>query len=73
MKLEGVRVIDLSLFLPGPAVTQMMADHGADVIKLEAPSGDWLRTWSATSTVAKGQKIVVNSFRHGLCFLMPAA
>lgn len=37
MKLEGVTVIDLSLFLPGPAATQMMADHGARVIKVENP------------------------------------
>lgn len=37
MKLEDVRVIDLSLFLPGPHLTQMMADQGADVIALEPP------------------------------------
>jgi len=37
MKLEGLRVLDLSLFLPGPAVTLMMADHGAEVIKVENP------------------------------------
>jgi crotonobetainyl-CoA:carnitine CoA-transferase CaiB-like acyl-CoA transferase len=37
MKLDGVRVLDLGLFLPGPQVSQLMADHGAEVIKLEPP------------------------------------
>ena len=41
MKLEGIKVVDLSLFLPGPAMTQAMADHGADVIKVEPlPRGE---------------------------------
>src|ERR1700744_3813147 len=40
MKLQGIRVIDLSLFLPGPYLTSAMADHGAEVIKIEAPGGD---------------------------------
>lgn len=39
MKLEGVKVLDLSLFLPGPLLTQMMADHGAEVVKLEPING----------------------------------
>lgn len=37
MKLDGLRVIDLSLFLPGPHLTMLMADHGAEVIKVEPP------------------------------------
>jgi crotonobetainyl-CoA:carnitine CoA-transferase CaiB-like acyl-CoA transferase len=43
MKLEGVRVLDLSLFLPGPHLTMVMADHGAEVIKVEPPSGEPVR------------------------------
>ncbi|HIG39345.1 MAG: CaiB/BaiF CoA-transferase family protein [bacterium] len=39
MKLEGIKVLDLSLFLPGPLLTQMMADHGAEVTKLEPING----------------------------------
>ena len=40
MKLTGIRVIDLSSFLPGPYLTSAMADHGAEIIKVEAPGGD---------------------------------
>lgn len=44
MKLEGIRVLDLSRFLPGPHLTMMMADHGAEVIKIEdTVSGDATR------------------------------
>ncbi len=39
MKLQVVKVLDLSLFLPGPMLTLMMADHGAQVIKVE-PVGE---------------------------------
>ena len=43
MKLEGYRVLDLSLFLPGPMLTQVMADNGAEVIKIEPPNGEPVR------------------------------
>jgi crotonobetainyl-CoA:carnitine CoA-transferase CaiB-like acyl-CoA transferase len=40
MKLEGLKVVDLSMFLPGPHLTMMMADHGAEVIRIEPPEGE---------------------------------
>src|SRR6476646_11398392 len=43
MKLEGIRVLDLSQFLPGPHLTLLMADHGAEVIKIEPSQGEPVR------------------------------
>jgi crotonobetainyl-CoA:carnitine CoA-transferase CaiB-like acyl-CoA transferase len=45
LPLEGVRVIDVSRVLAGPFATMLLADLGADVIKVEPPAGDETREW----------------------------
>lgn len=42
--LSGYRIVDLTRVLSGPFLTQILGDLGADVIKVEAPSGDTVRT-----------------------------
>ncbi|WP_274631366.1 CaiB/BaiF CoA transferase family protein [Arvimicrobium flavum] len=43
--LQGLRIIDVSRVLGAPYCTQILADHGADVIKIEPPQGDETRGW----------------------------
>lgn len=50
MKLAGIRVVDFSRFMAGPLVSSIMADHGADVVKIEPPEGDPTRKGRRTRT-----------------------
>ena len=43
--MDGVRVVDLSRLVAGNVLTGVLADHGAEVIKVEPPAGDTLRAW----------------------------
>lgn len=43
LPLEGIRILDLSIYLPGPLCCQILADFGAEVIKIEDTSGEFGR------------------------------
>lgn len=43
--LGGLRVIDLTRVLGGPYCTQVLGDHGAEIVKIEPPQGDEVRDW----------------------------
>ncbi len=65
--LQGMRVIDLSRLLPGPYATMVLADYGADVIKIEPPEGgDDLRSWAPLVEGTSAFFLAVNRNKRSL-------
>ena len=59
--LHGVRVLDLSRLLPGPFLTMVLADLGADVVKVEDPrGGDYMRDFPPRGEGMSGRYLTVN-------------
>jgi crotonobetainyl-CoA:carnitine CoA-transferase CaiB-like acyl-CoA transferase len=54
--LAGLKVVELARILAGPWAGQMLADLGADVIKLEAPEGDDTRRWGPPFLMSEGEE-----------------
>jgi len=65
--LEGITVLDLSRLLPGPFLTMVLADMGADVIKVEDPRvGDYLRAFPPAKGGIGGRYLAVNRGKRSL-------
>jgi crotonobetainyl-CoA:carnitine CoA-transferase CaiB-like acyl-CoA transferase len=58
--LEGIRIIDLTTMISGPIATMLLADQGADVIKVEAPAGDLVRVMGAGKKGVSGTFLAAN-------------
>lgn len=65
MKLDGVKVLDLSAFLPGPHMSMMMADHGADVVMVEPDNGLGEPTRAMGETYADGTSVWFTNIARG--------
>ena len=55
--LEGIKVLSFTHFLQGPSAVQMLADVGADVIKIEPPQGAFERGWAGFDAFTEGVSI----------------
>lgn len=65
--LAGVRILDLSRLLPGPFCSMLLADFGADVIKVEEPRrGDYIRAWHPRIGNNSGFHVVLNRNKRSL-------
>ena len=64
--LSGVRVLDLSAYIAGPYGCSLLADQGAEVIKIEPPTGDNLRKYPSTLEAESRAFVGVNRSKWGM-------
>ena len=68
--LAGVRVLDMSRLVAGNTLTQLLADYGATVVKVEPAAGDTLRAWKVKGVdtnwklFARNKQSLAVEFRH---------
>lgn len=55
--LQGIRVVSFTHFLQGPSASQLLADLGAEVIKIESPTGAFERSWSGPDAYLGGESV----------------
>lgn len=66
--LEGVRIIDLTHAYNGPFCTMHLADHGAEVLKIEKPGvGDMTREWPPIRNGESGYYAAINRNKKSIC------
>src|SRR3954462_3965981 len=64
--LAGVRVLDLSAYIAGPYGCTLLADQGAEVLKIEPPAGDNLRHYPSTLSHESRAFLGVNRSKRGV-------
>lgn len=62
--LDDITVVSFAQLAQGPVATQMLADLGAEVIKIERPGGEWQRHWSMANEFPGGESAVFLSFNR---------
>ncbi|UOQ87713.1 CoA transferase [Agromyces endophyticus] len=80
--LAGIRVVELGQYISGPYAAKLLADLGADVVKVESPDGDPMRRWEGHGAMSpqfaaynRGKRAVVLDLKseHGLAELLRLA
>ena len=65
--LAGIKIVDLSSVISGPVATVLLADQGADVIKVEPPQGDIIRRMGMGTTVLSPAFVTANRGKRSVC------